>query len=74
MSERREVLGEELENIVGGVLKWKDGVVYPKNDPGATYRYTDYSACQAWIVSHWNGTQDESCLQALEAEGLVHKI
>lgn len=74
MSERRELFDQELESVVGGVLKWRDGVVYPKNDPDATYSYDDYSKCQAWIVSHWSGTQDENCLKAMEAEGLVHKI
>ena len=74
MSERRELFDQELENVVGGVLRWKGGVVYPKNDPDATYSYSDYSECQAWIVTNWSGTQDESCLKAMEAAGLVHKI
>lgn len=66
---------DELDNISGGVLRWTGGVVTVKNgDPNVQYSYADYYACQAWLVANWGGTQDETCLQAMEAAGLVHRI
>ncbi len=74
MSNRVELNEMEAENVVGGVLKWKAGVVYPKDNPDAKYSYVNYTECQQWILANWNKKQDESCLQALEDYGLVHKL
>ena len=74
MSNRIELSDIESEDVVGGILKWKAGVVYPKDNPSATYSFENYNACQQWIVANWSRIQDESCLQALEAAGLVHKL
>ena len=73
MSNRIELNEQETENVVGGVLRWKAGTVYPKDNPDCQYSYVDFTACQQWIIANWGKKQDESCLQALEAAGLVHK-
>lgn len=75
MAERKEINVKDAENIVGGALRWLDtGVVYPKNDPDVQFSYTDYYECQSWLIANWSGVQDESCLEAMEAAGLVHRI
>ena len=74
MAERFELNDIETENVVGGVLKWKDGQVYAKDNPSALYSYVSYTECQQWILANWNKPQTEECLKALEAAGLVHKI
>ncbi len=71
MADRIELNDNEMEDVVGGVLRWKNGEVWVKTNPDCKYRYADYNACKAWLVTHWNGTQDESCLAAMAAEGLV---
>ena len=73
MSDRIQLNDQEMDNVAGGALRWKNGEVYPKNDPSCVYTYTDYGLCKAWLVNNWNDTQDESCLKAMEAQGLVHK-
>ena len=73
MTNRIELTDEQMEDVVGGILKWKGGTVYPKGNESAKYSYTDYTKCQQWIVENWNGVQDEACLKALEAAGYVHK-
>ena len=66
---------DELDNVSGGVLLWQGGVVQVWNgDPNLKYAYTDYNACQAWLVANWDGVQTEECLQAMEAAGLVQRI
>ena len=66
---------EELDNVSGGVLFWQGGVVQVWNgDPNLKYSYTDYDACQAWLVANWKDVQTEACLQAMEAAGLVQRI
>lgn len=66
---------DELDNVSGGALIWEGGVVTVKNgDPNLQYAYTDYSACKAWLAVNWRGNQTESCLQAMEAAGLVYRI
>jgi len=75
MAERKELNDREADTIVGGALRWLDtGIVFPKNDPGAQYRYTDYYQCQSWLIKNWSGVQDENALRAMEGAGLVHKI
>ena len=75
MAERILINEMDAENVVGGALKWlSSGVVYPKNNPDAKYTYTDFYDCTAWLTKHWSGIQDEKCLQAMELDGLVHKI
>ena len=73
MADRIELNEQDMENVIGGILKWKGGVVYAKDNPNAKYTFTDYTACQQWILANWNSAQTEDCLKALEAAGLVHK-
>lgn len=75
MSNRIELNEHQVEDVVGGALKWlQSGVVYPKNNPDCKYGYTDYYKCAAWLVANWNTIQDESCLEAMEKAGLVYKL
>ncbi len=75
MANRVMLNEQEVDNVVGGALKWlKSGVVYPKNNPDVQYSYTDYYECAAWLVKNWSGVQDEACLKAMEDQGLVHKL
>lgn len=73
MAERVEISGANLENVVGGALRWKgDGTVYPKDNPSAVYHYSDYAACLAYIKSNWHGgAQNEDTLLMLKDAGLV---
>ena len=73
MSERIELNNQEMEDVIGGILKWKGGEVWPKDNPSAVYYYNDYYECIAWIQKNWTGKQDENTLIALEAAGLVHR-
>ena len=74
MSNRRELNEQEMNGVVGGVLRWtEDGIVYPKDDPSVQFTYTDYYDCQAWLVKNWNRAQNEDALIAMEAAGLVHR-
>jgi len=73
MSNRTELNEQEIESVVGGILKWKGGVVYAKDNPDAKYTFTNYTACQQWIIEHWSGAQTEACLKALEDAGLVSR-
>ena len=75
MAERVELNMNDMEDVVGGALIWESGVVYPKDNPGAKYSFTKYSACRAYIKANWpGGPQNEDTLRMLEAAGLVHKI
>ena len=74
MNNRIQLDEQEMESVVGGILKWKGGNVYPKDNPDVKYRYSDYTACQQWIVANWHGAQNEACLKALAAAGLVSKL
>ena len=74
MSNRVELNDHEVENVTGGVLIWGEGkTVSPKNDPSVVYHYTSFTKCMQWIDANWNTVQDESCLIAMEAAGLVSK-
>lgn len=73
MSDRIQLSDQEMEDVVGGALRWKNGEVWPKNDPSCVYEYFDYGACKAWIVNNWNDTQDERTLEAMASQGLVRK-
>ena len=75
MAKRVELNQQEMEGIVGGILRWtKDGVVCPQDDPSCKYGYTDYYDCQAWLVKNWDGVQNEDTLIAMEEAGLVYKL
>ena len=75
MSKRVELNQQEMEDVVGGILRWtRNGEVYPQDDPSAVYSYHDYYDCQAWLVKNWDGVQNEAALRAMEQEGLVHKL
>ena len=72
MSDRINLNDAELEDVVGGALKWSGGNVYPKDDPSKVYHYTDYVACMSYIKANWpGGAHGEATLQMLEAAGLV---
>lgn len=73
MAERIELNDQEIEDVVGGILKWKAGKVYAKDNPSAVYTFTNYTACQQWIIENWNKPQTEACLREMERAGLVHK-
>lgn len=74
MAERIKINEIEAEGVVGGLLIWEGGVVYPMDNPNARYEYADYTACQQWLIANWNTAQKENCLKAMEKEGLVHKL
>ena len=73
MTNRKEVNFEDLNNVVGGALRWKgDGTVYPKDNPDAVYHYSDYGECLAFIKLNWHGgAQNEDTLKMLKAAHLV---
>ena len=72
MADRIEIDSNELENVVGGALKWQGGNVWPKDDPSIVYHYSDYTACMAYIKQYWTGgAHGEATLQMLEAAGLM---
>ncbi|MBR3158563.1 MAG: hypothetical protein IKF14_05605 [Atopobiaceae bacterium] len=73
MAERVQLENQDLENVVGGALRWKgDGTVYPKDNPNAVYHYNDYAACLAYIKTNWSGgAQNEDTLKMLKEAGLV---
>lgn len=74
MADRIEINGNELDNVVGGALRWSKGKVYPKDNPSAVYRYSDYDACVDYIKRNWpGGAQNEDTLKMLMAAGLVRK-
>ena len=74
MANRVELSEEMLESVVGGVLIWGSGkTVAPKDNPNAVYKYTSFTKCMQWIDANWNAVQDEKCLKAMEAAGLVTK-
>ena len=74
MSNRIKISENQVENVVGGLLLWEGGIVHPLDDPNAKYSYTDYTACQQWLVANWDSAQKEDCLIAMESVGLVKKI
>lgn len=75
LSNRIELNDQEMENVSGGILLWQGGVVTVyKGDPNVKYSYTDYDACQEWLVTNWKEVQTEACLEALQAAGLVQRI
>ena len=74
MSNRVELNEQQAENILGGILVWEGGIVYPQNKPSCQYKYVNYTACQQWLVANWDKPQKEDCLKAMEAAGLVHKL
>jgi hypothetical protein len=71
MTNREELNEKQVEEVVGGALKWCGGAVWPKDNPSAIYHYTDYYACIAWIQANWTGKQTEDTLVALMDAGLV---
>lgn len=73
MSDRTMIDEQELNNVVGGALRWKgDGTVYPKDNPSAVYHYADYAACLAYIKTNWHGgAQNQDTLEMLKAAKLV---
>lgn len=75
MSERIKIDDQAVENVLGGALRWtSDGIVYPKDNPDVQFSYADFDACRAWLVTNWSGIQNEDCLIAMEAAGLVSRI
>ena len=72
MAERFEINEEALEDVVGGSLIWSKKGVYCKEEPTITYSFSKYSECKDWIQNNWKGKpQDNSCLKALCAAGLI---
>ena len=75
MANRVELSDNTLEQVVGGVLIWGEGKkVYPKDNPSAVYQYTSFTKCMQWLDANWNTVQDQSCLEALAAAGLVTRV
>lgn len=74
MANRVNLNDAELENVVGGALRWCDGNVYPKDNPSAVYHYSDYTDCMKYIKENWpGGAHNEDTLKMLEEAGLVWK-
>lgn len=72
MSDRIEVSGQDLENVVGGALVWEKGIVYPKDNPDAVYHYSSFNDCIAYITKYWKGgAQTEETLKMLQDAKLV---
>lgn len=75
MSDRIELNNNELEDVVGGALRWSGGKVWWKNDSSVKYRFDNYEACLQWLRQNWGGqVQDASALRALENAGLIHRV
>ena len=73
--ERKELNRQQLNEVVGGSLTWEDnGTVHVKNNPQGIYQYTDYYECAAWLMENWGGVQNEACLEAMAAAGLITRI
>lgn len=63
---------DQLEDVVGGALKWSGGKVWPKDKPDVVYHYSDYTACMAYIKAHWpGGAHNEDTLKMLKDAKLV---
>lgn len=74
MSGREKIQDTDLEEIVGGALRWYRGKVSVVGKPEIEYNFSDYYKCTQWIRMNWlGGKQDERCLKALEEAGLVWK-
>ena len=54
MSDRMELLDNDLDKVVGGALKWKgNGTVYPKDNPDAVRMYRgEYMIQYDWAFFH----------------------
>ena len=75
MSDRIELNSQELEDVVGGALRWCGGKVWWKSDTSVKYKYDDYEVCLQWLRQNWGGqAQDDAALRALEKAGLIHKV
>ena len=75
MSDRIELNNKELEDVVGGALRWCGGRVWWKGDSSVKYKYDNYEVCLQWLRQYWGGQeQDASALEALEQAGLIHKV
>jgi len=75
MSDRVEITGAELEDVVGGALRWAGGMVWNKANPTVRYGYDNYEACLQWLRANWGGqVQDDAALQALLNAGLIHRL
>lgn len=74
MANRVEISEDVLDQVVGGTLVWEGKTVHPKNNPDVQYKFRSFTKCMQWIDANWNSAQDEACLEALAAAGLVTKI
>lgn len=74
MSKRFELNENDVDRVVGGVLLWEAGKVYPKDNPSAVYKYKSFTKCMQWIDENWSTVQNEDCLRAMETAGLVSKL
>lgn len=62
-----------LEMVAGGKLKYDNGKIWDKSNPGAVYRYNDIVAVADYLKKNWtySGTYDKRALDMLLAAGLI---
>ena len=70
---RNEINGQDLELITGGKLKYDNGNIWDKSDPGTVYHYDDIQAVADYLKAHWtySGTYDSRALDMLLDAGLI---
>lgn len=74
MGKREEINETNLDDVVGGRLRWQGGIVYPVKHPECKYTFTNYEACTDYIKNNWpGGEHNEDTLIWLESHGLVKK-
>lgn len=72
MTTRKEIDVNDLENIVGGALKFSGGSIYAVENPSAVYHYGDIVAVYNYITSNWPGGEYNSQTLAMLLEaGLI---
>lgn len=74
MANRVQLSEEILDQVVGGTLIWEGKTVHPKDNPEAVYKFKSFTRCMQWLDENWDTVQDQSCLEAMVAAGLVTRI
>ena len=74
MSDRKEIIGEALDNVIGGTITfdWDGSIGNIGLDGNKCYQFNDRNAMIAFASQcHRDGLSDAECLQGMLAAGII---